>query len=111
MPSLVIHAPEYQVVKVGKKSFVDTFNTGKGEGYAINSTLFRQIYPGCRVILLCKDRKRRAEGELVKLEPAIRDGRRLFTKNRIPRYDVYVKDFKNIPYKPEALNRNGVAVI
>ncbi|MEW6067616.1 MAG: hypothetical protein AB1610_04925 [Nitrospirota bacterium] len=111
MPSLVIHAPEYQVVQVGKKSFINTFNTGIGEGYAINRRLFGQIYPGCRVILLCNDKRCRAEGELVKLEPAMRDGKRLITKNGIPRYDVYIKNLTTVTYKPERLNHNGVAVI
>jgi len=71
MPSLVIHAPEYQVIGKNKKSFKDTFETGIGRGYALNSTILRQISPGCQVVLLCKDRECRAEGILVKLEPGI----------------------------------------
>lgn len=118
MPSLVIHAPEYQV-REGAKTFEDTFQTGIGEAYALNSTIIRQVFPvgermirpGWRVVLLCKDRKRRAEGDLVRLEPATKDGRPWFTKNHIRRYDVYVKNFVMVPYRPEALNRNGVAVI
>ena len=117
MPSLVIHAPEYQLVREGAKSFEDTFETGIGEAYALNSTILRQVFPegmirpGWRVVLLCKDRRRRAEGELARLEPAIKDGRPWFTKNHIRRYDVYVENFEMVPYRPEALNRNGVAVI
>ncbi|MDI6776422.1 MAG: hypothetical protein QMD03_04135 [Syntrophales bacterium] len=116
MPSLIIHAPEYQV-REGAKSFEDTFRTGIGEAYALNSSILRQVFlegmirPGWRVVLLCKDRRRRAEGELVRLEPAIRDGRPWFTNNHIRRYDVYVENFEMVPYRPEALNRNGVAVI
>jgi len=119
MPSLVIHAPEYQLAREDTKSFDDIFRTGIGKGYALNSTILRQVFPegmihpGWRVVLLCKDRgrERRAEGELVRLEPAIKDGRPWFTKNRIRRYDVYVENFEMVPYKSEALNKNGVAVI
>jgi hypothetical protein len=117
MPSLVIHAPEYQLFSEGAKSFEDTFNTGRGEAYALNSTILRQVYPGdtiCsgwRVVLLCKDKRRRAEGELIKLEPATKDGGPWYAKNHIRRYNVYVKNFKIVAYRPEALNRNGVAVI
>jgi hypothetical protein len=116
MPSLVIHAPEYQL-REGAKSSNDTFETGIGEAYALNSTILGQlppvgiIRPGWRVVLLCKDKKWRAEGRLVRLEPAIKDGRPWFTKNHIRRYDVYVKNFKMVPYEPVPLNRNGVAVI
>lgn len=117
MPSLVIHAPDYQSSREDKKNFKDTYRTGLGEGYALNKGILGQvipkgiILPGWRVVLLCKDRKCRAEGELLRLEPAIRDGRPWFTKNHIRRYNVYVKKFEMVPYKPEALNRNGVAVI
>ncbi len=117
MPSLVIHAPEYQLVREGTKSFEDTFQSGIGEAYALNSTILRNVFSegvirlGWRVVLLCKDRRRRAEGELVRLEPAMRNGRPWFTGNHIRRYDVYVRNFKIVPYRPESLNRNGVAVI
>lgn len=111
MPSLVIHAPEYQVVQVGKKSFIDTLHTGIGEGYAINRKLFEQIYPGCRVILLCKDTRCRAEGELIRLEPAMKEGNPLITKNGIQRYDVYIRNLMKVTYKSEDLNKCGVAVI
>jgi hypothetical protein len=105
MPSIVINAPRSQVEENDKKSFDNTFKTGVGDGYAINRNLFSQIYPGCKVVLLSKDQKVRAEGELVRLVPSFKTG------NGIQRYDVYVKDFKRVPYVPERLNRNGVAVI
>ena len=69
MPSLVINAPENQVKSNNKKSFEDTLKSGKGEGYVIYKSILSQIQPGCTVILLCKDNKRRAEGKLIKLEP------------------------------------------
>jgi hypothetical protein len=111
MPSLVIHAPEYQVFENDKKSFKDTFETGVGRGYALNNTILRQISPGCRVVLLCKDEGCRAEGELVKLEPAMKDGRLWKTSNHIQRYHVHVRNFKRVPFRTEKLNRNGINII
>lgn len=117
MPSLVIHAPEYQLGREDTMSFDDTFTKGVGKGYALNKTILRKlspdgmIRPGRRVVLLSKDRRLRAEGKLVRLEPAIRDGRPWFTNNHIRRYNVYIENFEMVPYRPEKLNRNGVAVI
>jgi hypothetical protein len=117
MPSLVIHAPEYQLVREDARSFNDTFETGVGNAYALNRTILAQVLPegiirpGWRVVLLCKDRGHRAEGELDRLEPAIKDGRPWFTENGIRRYNVYIENFERVPYRPEALNRSGVAVI
>ena len=57
-------------------------------------------------MLLRKDLKRRAKGKLVRLNPTYR------TENSIQRYNVVIKNLKEIiSYKPERLNRNGVAVI
>jgi hypothetical protein len=75
-----------------------------GKSYAINSKLFQQIHPGCKVVLLSKDRKLRAEGELTRLVPTYK------TKNGIQRYDVHVKGFVRVQYRSERLNRNGVAL-
>lgn len=112
MPTLVIHAPERQLGRDDTKSFCDTLTTGIGKAYALNSIIFNQISLGCRVVLLCKDKKRRAEGQLVRLEPATKDDGSLWvTRNGIQRYDVFVENFEMITYSPEALNRNGVAVI
>lgn len=111
MFTLVIHAPENKLGRDDTKSFDDTFRTGIGKAYALNSKIFSKISPGCRVVLLCKVKKRRAEGQLVWLEPAIKDDSPWVTENGIQRYDVFVENFEKTPYKPEALNRNGVAVI
>ena len=73
--------------------------------YAINAKLFPRITLGGRVVLLCKDEPRRAEGRLVKLVPTFKAG------NGIQRYDVHIENLKMVPYKPESLNRNGVAAI
>lgn len=112
MPSLIIHAPEHQLGREDTKSFSDTFNTRIGKAYALNSKIHSQISLGCRVVLLCKDKKLRAEGELDKLILAkTKDDKPWVTKNHIKRYDVHVKNFKMVSYRPEALNRNGVAII
>lgn len=117
MPSLVIHAPDYQTYQEDKQSFDDTFKSGKGNAYALNKTILARlqpegtVMPGWRVALLCKNSKLRAEGELVGIKPAIKNGGPWFTKNGIRRYDVYIKNIEMVPYRPEALNRNGVAII
>lgn len=111
MPSLVIHTPDSQLGREGTKSFEETFESGVGNAYALNSTIYRQVHLGCRVVLLCKNRRLRAEGQLVRLEPATKDGRPWVTRNHIQRYNVHVQNFKMVPYRPEALNHNGVAVI
>jgi len=106
MTTLVIHAPTRKAQQEDKKSFDDTVSSGIGEGYAINRNLFVQLSPGCGVIILCKDRKLRAEGELVKLIPTEK------TSNGVQRYDVYIKNIEKVAlYKSEKLNRNGVSVI
>ena len=105
MISLVINAPKAQVNQNKKKGFLETFKSGVGQGYAIKKSLFNQISPGCKVVLLSKDQKLRAEGILVKTTPTFK------TKNGIQRYDVIINGFELVAYKPEALNRNGVAVL
>ena len=104
MPSLIINAPRQQEIERNAQSFEKTFSTGVGESYAINSKLFPQIHPGCKVVLLSKDRKQRAEGELIRLVPTYK------SKNGIQRYDVHVRGFVKVQYRPERLNRNGVAL-
>ena len=56
-------------------------------------------------MLLSKDERKRAEGKLVRLVPTIKAG------NGIQRYDVHVEGLRKVPYKPEDINRNGVAVL
>jgi hypothetical protein len=78
---------------------------GKGQGYAIAQNLSAQLSEGCRVVLLSKDQKLRAEGKLKAL---------IATKKAeigVQRYDVYMENMKRVPYKPESLNRYGVSVI
>jgi hypothetical protein len=104
MLSLVISAPRQQEIERNAQSFEKTVSTGIGKDYAINSKLFHQIHPGCKVVLLSKDRKLRAEGELIRLVPTNK------TKNGIQRYDVHVSGFVKVQYHSERLNRNGVAL-
>lgn len=111
MPALAIHAPDREADGGDKKSFEDTLRTGIGKAYALNKRVLHEISPGCVVILLCKDRKRRAEGRLLRIEPTMEGGRPSFTGNHIARYDVHVEGFEQVDYKTEALNRNGVAVV
>lgn len=105
MVSLVLNAPQEQVNENNKKSFQSIINSRIGVGYVISKGQYEQLYEGCQVILLCKDRKQRAEGKLRKLIPTEKAG------NGIQRYDVYMDDLKLVKYKPELLNRAGVAVI
>jgi hypothetical protein len=103
--TLVIHAPRQKSRAEGKKSFERTFATRKGRGYAIARNLYERCWPGCEVVLLSKDEGKRAEGRLVKLVPTVK------ADNGIQRYDVYIEKLRMVRYRPEALNRNGVAVL
>lgn len=105
MSTLVIHAPAAKAQQENKRSFQDTFERGVGDSYAISRNLVAQLIPGCNVVLLDKWQDLRAEGTLVRLEPTEKAG------NGIQRYDVHIENLKMVPYKPESLNRNGVAVI
>ena len=62
MTSLVLHAPSGKARQEGKKSFDDTVRDGIGDRYAIGSKSYQQTRPGCRVVILDKDKRRRAEG-------------------------------------------------
>lgn len=105
MPTLVINAPKQMVDAESKKCFESTFSSGVGEGYAIASRLYVQCRIGCRVVLLSKDEGKRAEGKLVRLIPTEKAG------NGIQRFDVHIEGLRRVPYRPEDLNRNGVAVL
>jgi hypothetical protein len=105
MAALVIHAPKEKNQTESKRSFDTTFKSGIGDGYAIWKSLASQITPNCKVIVLSKDERKRAEGVLVKLVPVEK------TASGIQRYDVKMRDLKMVPFKDERLNRNGVAVL
>ncbi len=76
-----------------------------GDGYAIASTELPLITPGCGVWVLDKEKEKRAEGTLVKLEP---EGS---TKSGIQRFNVYMKDLRMVPYQNVKLNKRGIAII
>ena len=95
-PTLVINAPWQKVQEENKRSFDD---------YAIPSALYAQLSPGCRVVLLCKDKERRAEGTLASLDPKSK------TNSGMQRYDVHINGLIEVTYKSEKLLRTGVAVL
>lgn len=103
MPTLVINAPSYQS---GKRSFDRTIKSGVGEDYALNSKILPSAQNSTKVIVLDKTKKRKAVGEITALRKTGRS-----TGNRIPRFDVLMKNLKECTYAPESLNRNGVAII
>ena len=108
MPTLVIHAPKYQVQQNGKKSFNATLVDGRAEGYAINRRIFAIINNNrniCKVVLLSNDEQLRAKGTLIRLQETEMTG------NHIQRYNIYIKGLRIVPYRPERLNRNGVNII
>jgi len=107
MPTLVIHAPHSEVRHNRKQSFLRTFKTGTGDGYAISSGLFQQLSPGDPVIVICKVHQQQASGKIQKLVPTVKAG------NGIQRYDVIMDDLKLVTFDSAnvRLNRNGVAVI
>jgi hypothetical protein len=104
MTTLVIHTPSSKVAQESKRSFEKTLQSKVGDEFAIYQSLLPRLSAGCRVIVLDKDQGKRAEGTLVKLEP------RSKTENGIQRYNVHIADLKRVEYKPEALNRCGIAI-
>jgi hypothetical protein len=109
MITLIIHAP-YRKSKNGriKKSFETIFEDGLGPAHAISKKDVIKLTRGSKVVLLRKTRnkERRAEGRLVEL---VDTGKTV--PQGVRQYDVYFKDQKIVDYKPEKLNRFGVAVI
>jgi hypothetical protein len=105
MLTLVINAPKAKVQEENKQSFEKTFTSGVGDEYAIWSHLVSLLVPGSRVVLLSKDEGLRAEGGLTELVPGSKTG------SGIQRYNVHIANLRMVPYKPERLNRNGIAVI
>jgi hypothetical protein len=76
-----------------------------GREYLIGEKKAALLREGCAVVLLSKDEKRRAEGTLVRLEPTGK------ARNGVQRYNVHMKDLKEVPYKAENLDRWGVNVV
>lgn len=106
MTILMIHAP-YHRVKNGAKSFSAVLATGIGDGYIITPTQLSILHsnPNASVVVLDKNKRRRAKGILIKLNSTTK------ARNGAQRYDVHIKDLKPVLYKSQKLNRNGVSVI
>ena len=108
LPTLIIHAPHYQVDANNRRSYEGILKSGIGTGYAINKKQYDLIRVGCKVVLLRKDKnQKRAEGKLVELSRTSK-----MTGNGIHRYDVVIKGLAECRvYVGEDLNRCGVNVI
>jgi hypothetical protein len=103
MPTLVINAPSYQQAK---RSFSKTMTTGVGDDYALNSKILPLAQKARDVILLDKTARKKATGTISKI---VATGNK--TRSGIPRFDIHMANLKECDYKPESLNRNGVAII
>jgi hypothetical protein len=101
---LIINAPWR---RKDARTFEAILSTKVGPGYAISKSNAKQLreHPVV-VVLVRKDRnQRRAEGRLTRLDDTSRT-----TPQGICRYDVHVDDWVEVPYRPEEVNRFGVAV-
>ena len=105
MPTLVIHAPAWAARALGRRNFATVLRTGTGRNFAIANNLRLRIAAGCKVVVLDKNTRQRAEGVLALLTPTAK------TASGIQRYDVVMNHLAPVVYKPEKLNRCGVAVI
>ena len=105
MATLVLNAPTWRENEDGAKSFESMLASGVGAGYAIAASLVTLVSRGCTVVILNKEKGLRAEGTLVRLQPVGK------TRSGMRRYDVHMQDLRQVRYRPEALNRCGVAVV
>jgi len=103
MPTLVINAPSYHI---SKRSFSKTISTGIGNDYALNRKILPMAQKASNVIVLDKTARKKAVGVITKI---VTTGNK--TRSGIPRFDIHIEDLKTCKYKPESLNRNGVAII
>ena len=108
MTTLYLSAPDAKAEAEGKRSYLRTLETGIGDGYAIPKGDAAKCLPGCKVVLLSKDRGQRAEGKLTMLKET---GEK--TGNGILRYDVHIEDLSEVPYSlpPTHFLRIGTLVI
>jgi hypothetical protein len=104
MTTLVIHAPKTKVESGQLHSFQDYFKTGIGIGYIIAKNKAISLIPPITVVLLDKDQKLRAEGNLIKIVPTRK------TPRGKQRYDVHFNGQRMVPYKPESIDRYGVSI-
>lgn len=102
--ALVLNAP-YSKFKGTGETFEEITSSGFAGGYILSENDVAQLNTGCKVVLLDKERERRAEGQLKSIEKAEKAG------NGQQRYNVYFEKAKQVPYISEGLKRSGVAVI
>jgi len=102
--ALVISAPKAQTAS-DSPPFEQIFASCLGPTYAISSSDWQKLKPGCPVIILDKFSEKRAEAVLKELVPAGN------TATGMQRYDVLFENAKRTPYRPEPLQRWGTAVI
>lgn len=106
MATLVISASHARARK-GGKTFEAILGDGLGPGYAISRNDVAKLVPGSPVVLVRQDRnERRAEGTLV-MRPQY-TGRNTPQGKR--RYDVSIVNLKEVTFRPEQIDRNGVGV-
>lgn len=105
MSTLVLHAPRSRARNGEAASFEDVLASGIGDGYIIGKSLRPRILDGCKIVVLDKDQELRAEGRLRCLVESEKAG------NYQQRYNVHIIDLKRVHYKPERLNRNGIAFL
>jgi hypothetical protein len=102
--ALVISAPQH-TVDVEAPSFEQMLATKIARGYAISVPDRRKIRIGCKVVILDKDREKRAEATLVGLDLAEKTG------TGMQRYDVRFENPQLKDYGDERLQRSGTSVI
>ena len=107
MPTLIIHTPYSQIDLNEKRSFSQTVEKSIGYGYAISNRLFKQLSPGDPVVVICKEHRKQAEGQLQELKPTEK------AENGMQRYDVLMANLKTSEYTHEntKLERTGVQVL
>ncbi len=101
---LVLNAPHSRFRGIGE-TFDEMLSSGAARGYILSEKQSAQLNAGCKVVLLDKETERRAEGQLKELERTEKAG------NGMQRFDVHFQNGKQVAYKSERLNRNGIAVI
>lgn len=103
--TLVLSAPDTRLGKARHcKSFEQILATGIGPDYAIYRHLAEQITTGCRLVLICNDKGKRAEGTLSEIA---RSGE---ARNGVQRYNIRISGLTRVPFVPESLNRCGVSL-
>ena len=106
MCTLVMNLPEWRAHQENVRSFDNTITTGIADGFAIAKNLRDKINVGCKAVLVSNDGEKRAEGTISKI---VETGR---TRTGMLRYDVHLSDDRRmVAFKPERVNRQGVAVI